>query len=276
MGSSNSTDSGTDYLGWAHFCVIAVTIIFEIIAFIQVTKRSRLMHHMFLIICIIIASACNLIFLAIADFANNDTNFFSSFFYFFTNFTMLSVLWHLAITYWKVASEIPKVLLGVDRDPAAHRFLIVNFLGFGITIGYSIWATVNYSNNGRDSVGYYGLLVTKLAFLILFIDGVRLNMHSVETMVRRPLDYMEVILHVSFCLFVLAALIMECFMTGPEDNSTAYIVSYSLYAVSLWILMWVFVSQAKVYKIAKEPHIVNGVDVIQYQVYCNKKVIYRW
>lgn len=152
---------------------------------------------------------------------------------------MLAVLWHLAITYWKVASEIPKVLLGVDRDPAAHRFLVVNVLGYGITIGYSIWATINYSKQGIYSAGYYGLLVTKLAFIILFIDGVRLNMHSVEAMVRRPLDYMEIILHALFSLLILTALIMDCFIKGPQDGSNAYISSYCIVAVAIWILMWI-------------------------------------
>ena len=197
-----------------------MTILFEVLAFIAVTKKSKLMHHMFLIIFIIIASSCNLIYLLIQDCSDNPENAGLYLFFFFTNFTMLAVLWHLAITYWKVASEIPKVLLGVDRDPAAHRFLVVNLLGYGIVIGYSIWATVNYSNNGSYSAGYYGLLVTKLAFIILFIDGVRLNMHSVEAMVRRPLDYMEIILHVLFCLLVLTALIMDFWVVPNASTDT--------------------------------------------------------
>lgn len=211
MGSTNSTDAATP-LGWVHAVVISFTILFEVMAFVAVTKKTKLMHHMFLIIFIIIASVCNLIYLLIDDYSDSVDGFGLCFFFFFVNFTMISVLWHLAITYWKVASEIPKVLLGVDRDPAAHRYLVVNLLGYSITLGYSIWATVNYSNNGAYAAGYYGLLVTKLAFIILFMDGVRLNMHSVEAMVRRPLDYTEVILHILFSIFVLAALIMECFM----------------------------------------------------------------
>lgn len=155
---------------------------------------------------------------------------------------MLSALWHIALTYWKVASEIPKVLLGVDRDPAAHRFLVVNGIGYGISLGYSVWATVNYARNGTYSAGYYGLLVTKLAFIVLYIDGIRLNMHAVETMVRRPLDYMEVVLHGLFTLFILAAMVMEIFLTGPRDESTAYIVNYCLFNVAIWILMFVLVT----------------------------------
>lgn len=87
-------------------------------------------------------------------------------------------------------------------------------------------------------------------------------MHAVETLVRRPVDNKEVVLHGIFSLFTMAALIMECFMTGPEDTGTAYVLNYCLFAVSIWVLMFVLVTQAREYKITKEPHVLNGVDVI--------------
>lgn len=86
MGSSTSSDSSSAShpMGLAHFGVITLTIIFEIIALAKVTKLSKLMHHMFLIIVIIVASFCSLMYLLIADFADDQENFFEEFFFFMT------------------------------------------------------------------------------------------------------------------------------------------------------------------------------------------------
>lgn len=263
-------------MGLAHSAVIAITIIIEVFAFIKVVKQSRLLHHLFLISSIFVASVCNFMYKLIADFADDEENFFMYTFFYLTNFTMLCVFWHMALTYWKVGAEVPKMLLGVDRDPNSHKYLVVHILGFAVVFSYTVWATVNYSHKGIYASGYFGLLVTKVIFLILMLDGIRLNMHAVETLCRRPVDYREVTLHVIFILFVMAALIMECFMTGPEDDGTWYILNYLLYAISIWVLMFVLSTQARLYKITQEPHVLNGIKVIQYQVYCDEKLIYRW
>mmetsp|Transcript_71946 Transcript_71946/g.99722 ORF Transcript_71946/g.99722 Transcript_71946/m.99722 type:complete len:221 (-) Transcript_71946:430-1092(-) len=220
------------------------------------------MHHMFLILCVMVASICNFMYKLIADFADDDENFFMYTFFFLTNFTLMAVLWHMAMTYWRVACEIPQILLGTTRDYDARRFLVVNILGFGVVFSYSIWATVNYSHKNIYASGYFGLMVTKVAFLILLLDGIRLNVHAVETLVRRPHDTREVVLHGIFTIFTMAALIMECFMSGPEDTGTAYVLNYCLFAVSIWVLMFVLCTQAREYKITKEPHVLNGIDVI--------------